>query len=128
MSIFGKRKKGETSPKKVRHIEREFPSRGEIVAFMRDEELPAQTVEAAYTPDGEMRYVIFRTAGGFFTYRFERLLVFGEEEYRHSAAPAVWQPFPEQATVGVYASVRDLKKQIVFEPEYRTYFAEGQGA
>ncbi len=125
MGLFARlgRKKGNTSPKKVLHIERELPTREETVQFMRDEELPPQTLEADYSQDGEVRCVIFRSPNGFVTYQFERLMFFDAEEYRRSPLPACWQPFSEAYAKPVYTSLRDLKKQLVFDPEYLTYFS-----
>lgn len=125
MGLFARlgRKKGNTSPKKVLHIERELPTREETVLFMRDEGLPPQTLETDYSQDGEVRCVIFRSPNGFVTYQFERLIFFDAEEYRRSPLPACWQPFSEAYAKPVYTSLRDLKKQLVFDPEYLTYFS-----
>lgn len=125
MGLLPRRKKAGAFPKQVLHIGREFPSREEIVRFMRDEGLPAGTLETLYTADGEVRCVIFRTASGYVSYCFERLAVFDEEAYRHSAAPGVWQPFPAPYAVPVYTSLRDLKRELVRAPEYLTYFGNG---
>ena len=46
-----------------------------------------------------------------------------EEEYRHSAVPARWEPMAETRAKPVYTSLRDLKKQLACEPEYKAYFA-----
>ena len=125
MGLFTRhgRKKEGTSPKKVLHIERELPTREETVQFMRDEGLPPQTLETDYSQDGEVRCVIFRSPNGFVTYQFERLMFFDAEEYRRSPLPACWQPFSEAYAKPVYTSLRDLKKQLVFDPEYLTYFS-----
>ena len=115
--------RGEEPAKKILHIARELPSREEVTRFMHDEMLPAGTLETHYACGGEVRYVIFRSANGFVTYCFERLCFLDAEEYRHSAVPAVWQPMCEGLCKPVYASLRDVRRQIVFEPEYRMYFA-----
>ena len=125
MGLFARlgRKKGNTSPKKVLHIERELPTREEAVRFTHDEGLPPGTMETMYSSDGEVRCVIFRSPNGFVTYQFERLMFFDAEEYRRSPLPACWQPFSEACAKPVYTSLRDLKKQLVFDPEYLTYFS-----
>lgn len=119
-----RRRDGGEAPKRVLHIARELPSREEAVRFMHDEGLPPETLETHYACGGEVRCVIFRSAKGYVTYCFERLCFLDAEEYRHSAVPAVWQPMPEGACQPVYTSLRDLKRQLIFEPEYRTYFVD----
>lgn len=116
-------RRGDGVPKGVLHIARELPSREEATRFMHEEGLPPATLETRYACGGEVRYVIFRSANGFVTYCFERLCFLDAEEYRHSAVPAVWQPMREGLCKPVYASLRDVRRQIVFEPEYRMYFA-----
>ena len=122
MGLFARKKQG-TSPKKVLHIERELPSREEAVRFMHDEGLPSGTMETMYSSDGEKRCVIFRSEKGFMTFCFERLRFLTEEEYRHSAVPARWEPMAGTRAKPVYTSLRDLKKQLACEPEYKTHFA-----
>ena len=116
--------RGEEPAKKVLHIARELPSREEVTRFMHDEMLPAGTLETHYACGGEVRCVIFRSAGGYVTYCFERLCFLDAEEYSHSAVPAVWQPLQEGGLKPIYTSVRDLRRQLIFEPEYRMYFGK----
>lgn len=121
------RRKGrirEEVPPKALHIPREFPSREEAARFMHDEMLPPGTLETRYACGGEVRCVIFRSANGYMTYQFERLYFLDAEEYRHSAVPAVWQPLQEGLYKPVYTSLRDLRRQLAFEPVYRTYFGK----
>ena len=54
----------EEPAKKVLHIARELPSREEVTRFMHDEMFPVGTLETHYACGGEVRCVIFRSAGG----------------------------------------------------------------
>lgn len=123
--LFGRRKLPERRaqeappPRPVRVL----AAREEVARAMRWRGLEGLDVlELFLSPNGEVRCILFRSKG-FLSYCFERLVFLEGEEGARAGVPAVWQPFGGELPKPMYADLRDLKKELAYEPIFRSYIA-----
>ncbi len=102
-------------------------SREEIIEVMKDRDvngIDGERVGVFFSADKTRRCIITKSDNGFFSYSFEKLELYDEEEMRwleKDALPAYWQPYgagPRPVINDMDVLMRELKA----EPEYKNYF------
>ena len=110
-----------------------MPAWETIVEMMHDQQLdsfPAEVVNVIYSKDNAKRYIILKNENGVFTYLLEEIYQHDEYEWRLIVShdyilPAMWVPSGKTARKSLFATEKELIKEIKTEPVYRQYFAEG---
>ena len=109
-----------------------IPMREEIVSMMFDKGLDSfcdMVVKVIYSHDNTKRFVILKSANGYFKYAYEEIYTFNEEEWMYigrqpDALPAMWmEPNSWQGT-SLYFNYDETLKEIRVTPEYKTYFCD----
>ncbi|MDE6058558.1 MAG: hypothetical protein K2G44_00745 [Clostridia bacterium] len=126
-----KKNRGEALPSwgpLIERGERTLPSREEIVEMMCRERLDdtenEKVLNVIYSRDKWYRYVIVKSAKGFYTYYLEKIELFDEYDLGcipADDAPAYWES-ADNATKHVFATVDELMRELVVEPEYKAFF------
>lgn len=100
-----------------------------IVEMMYDKDLDCFDGEVAmvlYSKDRSKRYVVLKYEKGHFTYQFEVICQYDEEEWKYVHPfdlPATWEPtFDENIGKSYFENTEDLLREIKSEPAYRMYF------
>ncbi len=118
-----KRKKSEVSVKNMMPWE-------EIVEFMYNKGLSftedQSVIKVIYSKDKTKRFVVLKSNKGFYTYRYENLFKFDEDEWKYicnteDAEPAYWGESSERAK-SFCGTEEDVINCLVSEPEYLKYF------
>lgn len=117
--LFNKNSKTEIPP---------MPSWEEAIEIMYDKQLDYfsdMVVNAVYSKDKSMRYIILKNKKGYFTYQFEKLHQFNEYEWTalysvHNGLPAIWEPFSNGKSF--FENTEELLKEMEEEPNYKQYF------
>lgn len=117
--LFNKNTKTEIPP---------MPSWEKVIEIMYDKQLDYfsdKVVNAVYSKDKSMRYVILKNEKGYFTYQFEELHQFDEYEWAaldsaHNGLPAIWEPFSNRKSL--FENTEELLKEMEKEPNYKQYF------
>ena len=107
-----------------------MPAWETVIEMMHDQQLnfiANEVMEVIYSTDRTMRYVILKDERGFFTYQFEVLRQFDEDEwiyigFRDNALPATWDSFGGIKRISLFDTIEALKKELQAEPEYNQYF------
>ena len=100
-----------------------------IIEMMYDKYLDAfadEVIKVIYSKDCSMRYVILKSDKEFFTYQFEAIYQFHENEWKgicshDTSLPAMWEPFRGIGGKS-FLDLEELQKAIKLEPEYKQYF------
>lgn len=109
-----------------------IPQWEEIVSMMFDKGLDSfcdEIAEVIYNREQTKRFVILKSANGYYKYAYEELYAFDEEEWMYigrqpDALPAMWmEPNCWQGT-SFYFNYDDTLKEIRVTPEYQTYFSD----
>ena len=98
-----------------------LPPRDEIIEIMCGKGLnfTDEVAEVIYCKDKTKRYVILKD-GNCFTYCYEVLEFYDEEEYAYSGGlPACWRP---SGGGGFYDGLDTAMKEIKSEADYKSYF------
>lgn len=105
-----------------------MPEISEIVERMYNqslEYLDYTVEEVIYSSDKAMRYVILRNKSGTYTFRFEKISLYDEEEWKYfineNELPAMWLPVNSEM-ISFFDSKEDALAAIKCEPEYTAYF------
>ncbi len=101
-----------------------------IVETMYDKNLDTFTdevIQAIYSKDRAMRYVILKDEKGLFTYCFEAIYQFDEDEWKYIFSnkeflPAMWESPYGTVNNSIFATKEDALKEIYAEPQYKQYF------
>lgn len=107
-----------------------IPPFEDIVGMMYDKDLTGfvdSVVQVIYSADKTKRFVLLRSERGFYTFDYQEICVFDEEEWQYvcrgeNPLPAMWESRTTQ--VGLYDSLENMRKDICTTPEYRCYFEE----
>lgn len=107
-----------------------MPSWENVIEIMYDKHLDAfadEVVDAIYSKDRSMRYVVLKDDNSLFTYQLEAIYQFDENEWRYicsndTALPAMWEPFKGIDSKSFFESIAELRKEMESEPEYKQYF------
>ncbi len=105
-----------------------MPEWEEIVKRMYDKGLNSfvdEVVEAIYSNDKTMRYVILKKENGCFTYTLEVMLRFDDEDWKYISAqedalPAMWGS--HHGLSSIFDTKEHAIKELMAEPEYKLYF------
>ena len=107
-----------------------MPEWNTIVDMMYDQQLDGhidEVLEAIYSKDKAMRYVILKNKNDLCTYRLEAIYKYDPDEWVYLSAyknplPAMWEPVHGVAGKSVFNDLNELLKAMEAEPEYRQYF------
>ena len=100
----------------------------EIIKLMQDKELSyadSQVIDAIYSLDKAHRFVILKNDLGHFTYIFESLELYDEDELKYfppsDDVPAYWLP-RDNFLKPIFDDISVLMRELKAQPEYKTFF------
>lgn len=110
-----------------------MPSFDEIVDMMFDKELSfsadLQVIRVLYNEDRTKRFVLLRSAKGFYKYTYETLCVCDEEEWQYickcnmeAPCPAHWGPRGRFPSSSFFGTEEEAMSELVRESVYKQYF------
>ena len=121
--LFGKFIKGKQKYLKM-------PEWNEVVELLHDKNLvfPGSSVEIViYSEDKSRRCIVLKSDNGFYTYRFEQIYQYTEEEWIYfgndsDAVPGFWTDV-ESRNTSIFSSLEETVKELEHEGAYKTYFS-----
>lgn len=104
-----------------------MPSRDETVEAMFDEGLnhfTDEVVRVIYSKDKTARFVLLKKENEVFTYIFQQLHFYDEDEWEYSShdIPACWEKPLDEDGVSFFKSIEELLEDIKERPKYKAYF------
>ena len=108
-----------------------MPPFSEIVEMMYDKNLSfsedLQLVKAIYNQEKTKRFILLKSANGYFKYTYQELCVFDEEEWAYickqeNALPAWWKPMDRLCGNSFFGTEDDALQALMQEGEYKQYF------
>ena len=108
-----------------------IPEWDRIVEMLYDKGLDAycdEVIGVIYSHDKSMRYVFLRDEKGIYTYQFEAIYQFDEDDWKYiyqqdNAVPASWESYFKSLGRSLFDNIDDMIKEIKSQPEYKRYFA-----
>lgn len=106
-----------------------MPSWEEIVPMMFNQGLDGWTeeiVQVIYNPEHIKRFVILKSEHGYYTYVYEILHQFDEEEWMNienqpGALPAMWEPVGD-SHASLFSGIEEALEAVKALPEYKLHF------
>ena len=106
-----------------------MPSWEEIVKIMYDKNLAfgEEIVKVIYSQDKTNRFVVLKSEKGFYTYCFETIFPFDEEEWKYvsqdkDALPAQWETPAVAASYSLFETEEIAMRELLCTPEYKKFF------
>lgn len=118
--IFQKQSEKTTPPR---------PTWDEVVEIMYDKDLTFddELVKVVYSIEKSKRYVVLKNKKGFYTYRFETLYAFDEEEWRYTYSgedtlPGMWESLSSGKNRSFFGTEDEAMTDLIAEPAYKEFF------
>lgn len=83
------------------------------------------TVKEIFSADKKRKCVITKSEKNFLSYHFEVHETYDEEGLKYfpaGCATSYWRPLCEAYHRPVFDNIDDLMRELVYDPEYKTYF------
>lgn len=100
----------------------------EIVQIMYGKNLSVrddcEMIDVVYSRDKAHRYLIFKSSNGYFSYKFEYLFAYDEDELIYlgeDSLPGYWLPHDTHG-FSLFDDMTILMRELKAEPDYKTYF------
>lgn len=121
--IFGKKNNREEK------VVKPIPSLDEVVKIMYNEGLNHFTDEVIivfYSTDKSRRYILLQREDGFYTYTYEQIYVFDDEEWQYiyedeNTLPGMWAA-ASGGSNSIFETIEDAINELKNESEFKTYF------
>ncbi len=115
--------------KKIPRTPPPIPPRSYLVSLLYDkgfDSFPGEVVDAIYSHDRSMRYVILKSDKDFLTYTLQKIEIFDEEEWRYvfssgGEIPAMWSDC-DGCSRSIFDDIESLMRELKGEPCYKQFF------
>lgn len=127
MKLFKKLSKRKKEKDQIGGASVALKSRDEIVGEMygKDEDcVDGKVLKVIYSSDKSKRVIFYLSDKGYVSYIFENLHIFDEEEILYFSRVNYWDLSGSGRNKSLYATLEEAMKQVIYEPEFKAYFAE----